>query len=121
MEEQHNKALVIEDDAVSSTILQDHGYHITVFHPRSVNTATMSNITIQLKSGLFKLVWIDLPSSGRTVPPGKRPAIIRVWERRDVKAVLKLLKGFGQLFASGRPELGWLEDMSTRAVLYEAS
>ena len=93
-------ALIISEDDCASNIIQQYKYDITTFHPRAVSTASTQHIDVQIKQGKFDLVWIELPSNGRALPPNKRAPRIRqftTWIRQaqtvGKKAVLISLRG----------------------------
>ena len=69
-------ALVVEDAAVASTNLARMGLIPEVYHPRQVNTSATQHVLRDLRGGKFGVVWMELPSSGRTVPPKKRSSTI---------------------------------------------
>jgi hypothetical protein len=93
-------ALIIAEDASASTILQQHSYNVTTFHPRAVCTATTTHVDMLIKQSKFDLLWIELPSNGRALPSDKRATRIRqltTWIRQahsvGLKAILISLRG----------------------------
>ena len=60
----------------------------------------MNNVTTHIKENKYQLVWIELPSNGRALPPNKRAPTIRqicMWIRQSsqskVTALLVSLRG----------------------------
>jgi hypothetical protein len=60
------------------------GYLTEVYHPRQVTAFSMQKAIQSIKSGNYDVLWIELPSSGRSCPPGRRAATLRqvsLWMR----------------------------------------
>ena len=67
--------MVLEEEPIASTLLQQRGYTVTTRHPRTITTS--HDTTTMIRGRKFSLMWLDFPSSGRSLPPGKRPASTR--------------------------------------------
>ena len=73
---------------MASTLLQERGYATQSFHPRQITSASMHDTTAEIQKGKYNLIWIDFPTNGRSLHPGKRAASIRqlaLWMRLAVQ------------------------------------
>ena len=70
-------ALIVEEEPIASALLQSKGFQIHVFHPRNITSSTMQSVTMQIKQSRYQLLWLDLPTSSKGLPTGRRPAAAR--------------------------------------------
>ena len=70
-------ALVIEEFPVAYMQLASQGYVTEVYHVRQNTTASTRQVIAQIRHGKFKLLWLGIPTSGRSCPPGRYATSMR--------------------------------------------
>ena len=70
-------AVVISENPAAALQLQHLGLQPETYHPRQVCEQSMRHIHTHIHTGHFAVVWIDLPKSGRAVPPRKWSPTVR--------------------------------------------
>ena len=76
--------LIISENAYAATEIQKLNYDTEQYHPRQVCEQLMRSVHVRLRHCQFCLLWIDLPKSGKAVPPKKWTSTMRelaLWVR----------------------------------------
>ena len=79
-----NLALVIEETPAASLALEALGFKTEVYHPRQIRTASTQNAATHIRGGMYTTLWVNLPVSSASLPPHRRPTILReiaLWVR----------------------------------------
>ena len=85
------------DTPIASTELSRHGWASEQYHPRQILGSTLKHVNALLRDGHFGLVWIEIPASGKSVPPKRWSAavseIVRWLQTASVSGVLAVVLG----------------------------
>ena len=71
-----NLAFVIEDEAIAPLRLAALGFTTEAYHPHQVTRVSVRKVTQGIRTGRYGFIWLELPSSGKTVLPKRWNATI---------------------------------------------